>query len=212
MSTTRWVATALLAIAISSPARGQTIHYAPFFTPQYSNGFESIPSNPWPANVAYSEGGIDVEYVGAASIYTGVYAGSGCCAWYPNGGGNGYTSFRLTGGGAFSAIQFNAGNGFGSTSANLLYELMLGGVSVASGNAGPMNFGTLGQLTYGFDGILMDEVRVQSNFNSTFDPLAYEALALDNVDIAAVPEPATVTLMLTGLAGIALARRRSRAV
>jgi PEP-CTERM motif len=219
------LAAAASTLAISTTASAAIVLQTSNFiaSPTSFNGFEAIESNPnytaphfFSGTATYSEGGIDVKYVGGSGSATEIwtkYQRVGTNGWYNDGGGNGYTRVTRTGGGDIDAIQFLAGTGFSSST--LLYELRKAGSVVATGVAGPVSggLGNTGLRYYGFSGGGFDEVRLQSNFNNVFNPTAFEAFAVDDIalSVSAVPEPAAWAMMLAGfgLAGAAMRRRRT---
>ena len=174
------------------------------------NGFEGMGSTS-SFTGPYTEGGITVEYIGTASIWSDSQAAEGNYSWYPNGGGTGYT--RITFGGPINAVEFQAGSGWFGTADSLQYDVLLGAVSVGSGQiAGLSNY--TGFKFYGFSGTSFDEVRLQAQRGSVtgFDATAFEAGAYDAINFggstSVVPEPAGLALMITGFAIGAIARRR----
>jgi hypothetical protein len=214
------MALALLAgsALLSVPAQAAlVVHTSAFISsPTNFNGFEGIGSFT-DYHGPYTEGGITVQYSTGADIWTASQAGEGTYSWYTNGGASGYTSVKLANNGTISAIQFLAGSGFFGGGANLAYELLNGGVSVASGVAGPVPGYNAGFATYGFSGIAFNEVRLKSASGATsFNPTEYEAGAFDSFAIGAVggavPEPASWALMIGGFGFIGAAMRRRRAV
>lgn len=208
------IALAVLACSVTTSLQAQTIHTSSFFTPTSTNGFEAIGGTFYPLNTDYTEGGITARYVGSGQSIWTTYQYNGAHGWYPNGGGNGYSRFALSGGGAFSAFGFVGGSGAGGAS-NWLYELLLNGVSVASGVGGTVS--SSGLQYYGISGITMDEVRLQNLYNggTAFDPNGTDALSVDDIQIGnvvvATPEPASLVLLATGLLGIAGVARRKHA-
>ena len=182
-------------------------------SPTNFNGFEGIGLSNYPANTAYTEGGITVRYVGTASIsttYTNVIGGQGNYGWYENGGGTGYTDIKLGSGGEFQSIQFLAGSGSAASfRPDLEYEVLDKGVIVASGDtplANPMQW-------FGFDGGGFDEIRLQNlHGGTTFNPTGDDAGAYDSISAiaSAVPEPSTWAMMILGFAGVGLMAYRRR--
>lgn len=212
MKSVSFTAATLLAATALSGAQAVTVHTSPFLTNVTNfNGFENTVYGQ-PSNTIYSDGGIDVEFVGTGSLWnTYLYAGN--AGWYMNGGGTGYHKISLTGGGTFTGIQFLAGSGYGNAGYSFAYDLRLGGVSVGSGIGGVVGDPL---VAYGLSGATFDEVRLQNGTYSsaTVNPGDYEALALDNIEIgtAAVPEPAAWALMIVGFGMVGAAARSRRRV
>ena len=184
-------------------------------SPTFFNGFEGIASDPsfiapffFPANTAYSEGGVTVEYVGSAPNNMWVqYLHEGNYGWYANGGGTGYTKVTLTSGADFSALQFLSGTGFGGGSTTY-YQALLNGSVVSTGALGTVGNDLRFQ---GLSGGGFDEVRLQSNFTASFNASNYEAGAYDSFAanaVAGVPEPATWGLMIIGFGLVGFSARR----
>src|ERR1700674_1073651 len=134
----------LMALGIGANANANIIVQQSNFisSPAFFNGFEAInsspnffilgPSNFYPTNTTYSEGGITIQYVGCCSPIWLDYALQGNFGWYPNGGSFGYEKITLTGGGNFQNIQFLSGNGYG-VNTTLAYQLLAQGLVVTSG-------------------------------------------------------------------------------
>jgi len=179
-------------------------------SPTNFNGFEGIGAQDnFPSNTVYSEGGINVEYIGSAEIwttYTPSIGGEGNYGWYPNGGGQGYTAITLASNADFQNIQFLLGNGFTGNNAPAAYQLLENGTVVLTGTTTstyPMSY-------LGFSGPGFNQVDIKSNYSlGPFDPTAYEAAAIDSIAVA-TPIPAALWLVGSGLAGVfGFARRKA---
>jgi len=205
-------AASLVTVALASPTHAAvTVHTTPFITaPIAANDFEAIGCCSYPLNTVYSQGGVDVEFVGSGgSVITNNFA-NGVGDFYTP-GYTGYDDIKLTSGGTFDAFQFRSAAGFGP--ADVWYDLLLNGVSIATGNAA-----TLPALTaqaIGFSGATFDEVRLQATQGEGgFNPSAGSALFLDDIQVgnaSAAPEPSVWVFMLSGfgLAGLALRQKAS---
>jgi len=208
-STIAFVAPALAGITV------QTTNFLNGYT--HYNGFEGMGETfGYPANTPYTEDGISVTYVGYAGIWTTSQAAEGLYGWYPNGSGYGYTD--ITFGQTINAVEFQAGSGWFNPPAELTYNVLLGGVSIATGTiSGLPTYGSF--HFYGFSGGNFDEIQLQGRHNSgnVFDPYAQEAGVFDAINFGGVlnaPEPSSWLMMVGGfgLAGAALRRVRRRAI
>jgi hypothetical protein len=99
---------------------------------------------------------------------------------------------------------------------------ILDGIGVRNGGATDLNYGGVPVLTIGFDGIFfpvggasripngLDTDSVRDWVRNDFDgnPVIGEAFNTPNATNAVVPEPSSVLLMWTGLAGLILTRAR----
>lgn len=209
---TKIIAAALFAATACSGANAALTVQTTDFLAGYTNynGFEGLGSTTTFTG-PYTEDGITVEYIGTASIWSDSQAAEGLYSWYPNGGGTGYT--RITFGGPINAVEFQAGSGWFGSADSLQYDVLLGGVSVGSGQiAGLSNY--TGFSFYGFSGTSFDEVRLQAQQGSVvgFDALAFEAGAYDAINFggstSTVPEPTSLALMIASFAIGGIARRR----
>ena len=217
---------AMAALGVAHSASAVTVETSQFLSsPTFFNGFENIASssafsspNHFPFNTDYAEGGITVKYVGSSSsqIWT-QYQFVGTNGWYPDGGANGYTKVTLSNGGTFSALQFLAGTGFGSSTT--YYEALKNGSVVSTGTIGPVTGGSSASNLkyYGLSGGVFDEVHLKSNADGAFNPNTYEAGSYDSFAATAagtVPEPAQWLLMIGGfgLVGAAMRRRSIQSI
>jgi hypothetical protein len=212
----KFFATAIL-LAAATGAGAVTVETTDFITtPTAQNGFEGLgATTSFDGTAGYTENGITVTYVGTPGRIwtTSQTAPEGLYSWYPDGGSVGYT--RITFGGDVTAVEFRAGSGWFGGTINLAYDILLDGVSLATGIAGSVPNANSGFVFYGFSGATFDEVRLQAAPDlAAFDAGAYEALALDDIQIgdvtAGIPEPATWALMIAGFGLVGAAARRRR--
>jgi hypothetical protein len=210
----------IMLLAVATSAGAITVETTDFITsPTAQNGFEGLgATSGFNGPDGYTEQGITVSYVGSpGQIWTDSQATpDGLYSWYPNGGSNGYT--KVTFGGTVTAVEFLAGSGWFGGTAVLFYDVLLGGVSQASGSAGTVPNFESGFVFYGFSGGSFDEIRLQVRIDggTSFNPTAYEAGAFDAFQIGdgngAVPEPATWAMMILGFGLVGAAARRRTAV
>ena len=206
------LATALL---LGTAAQAITVHTSDFI-PDGSrsgfNGFENIPNNGtlYTGGAGpYSEGGISVEQIGGDAgndIWVGFQPGGseGAFVWYPDGGDIGYTRITMSSGADFANVGFLVGSGFFS-GGNGAYQLLENGSPVASGAfSNNAFFSYLGFAGGGFDTILLRDGLTTVGFGDG----TLNALALDSIEVSAVPEPASTALLALGLAAVGVAVRR----
>lgn len=197
-------------------ASATTIHTSSFIgTVTNFDGFESLPSSTnLPQNTVYSEGGIDVAYVGTGNgswTTSSIGGKEGQRSWYQAFGGYGYTDVKLSSGADFHAIQFLAGSGwYPGVAPAFQFQLLLNGSVVDQGS---VNFTTSDQPLrafgfYGFSDGTFDEVRLQSlgsdgPFNtSLIEGLALDSIAIGTVAVSATPIPAALPLFISALSGL----------
>ena len=167
----------------------------------------------------YAEGGLNVRSVspyndGLSFACDGCIAGSTSPLWYVNGGMyDGYLSISTVAEEKIYATEFLVGSGWGRALFNIYWESYTGSALSGSGSLFNVESGPV----LGFaDAAGFDELRLGAYF---FDPGGSfvgstprpNAIAIDDlrVQVTPVPEPATGTVLLTGLAMLAIARRRN---
>jgi hypothetical protein len=208
------LATALL---LGTAAQAITVHTTDFIADGSRsgfNGFENIPNDGTVYTGGagpYAEGGITVEQIGGDAgndIWVGYQpgGGEGAFVWYPDGGDFGYTRITLTGGADFANVGFLVASGYFS-GGNGAYQLLNNGSPVASGTfTNNAFFSYLGFAGGGFDTILLRDSLSTVGFGDG----SANALALDSIEISAVPEPTSTALLALGLAAVGVAARRRR--
>lgn len=160
---------------------------------------------------SYTQDGITVSYVGTALIWA-TFQPNGLYAWYPNGGGIGYTEITFASG-LVSGLQLSVGSGWGGSTPTLFYEVLLGGSSVLSGAQGGIKSSGDGYDIFSFSGGSFDTVRVAVLPNVGGALGDYEAGAFDDVKvISAIPEPATWAMLIIGFGLVGSAARRRAAL
>lgn len=185
------------------------------------NGFESIPVTSEASgnqhysggNGPYIEDGISVEQVngdGDNSIWTSnLGPGSpgiqiGLRSWYPNGGDNGYTQITRSSGVDFINVGMTIGSGsypeLESLPIQVFYELLNKGNTILSGNYIADHAHYLGFSGGGFDTIRLNDCYSCNVLTTTVTDGHLQALALDSIEVSAVPEPSTWLLLVSGLA------------
>lgn len=214
------IAAGLTAVGALNAANAATLENSNFISsPTSFNGFEGIGTEFWPANTVYSEGGINVEYVGNAEIWTSFtpgIGGQGQYGWYENGGGFGYTKISMADNSDFDNVQFLAGSGYtAGTATTIAYQLLENGVIIGSGTMAdsdnPMSY-------IGFSGTGFNEIDIQAgtasgySFSATnFDALAIDSIAVDQaIPGGTVPEPTSLALVGAALACATFALRKKR--
>ncbi|MEP6067536.1 MAG: VPLPA-CTERM sorting domain-containing protein [Paracoccaceae bacterium] len=210
------VATLTLAASMSQAATVSTIDTIDDADRDHFYGFENLTATTSHGPTASGDN-ITVTQVNGDTngISTGYQpgGGEGSRAWYPNGGDFGYTAIRTTDGSDLDALGLLVGSGWGSDSTGH-YSLRLDGAEVAFGS-----FVNNNQLSYlSFSDETFDEIYLlstQSRSFSSFGDGSYNALVVDAIEVTlanppAVPLPAGGLLLLSGLAGMGVMRRRAR--
>lgn len=226
------------AYALNHSAMAAEVHVSDFIPNAERtnfNGFEDVPfiSTLNQSRVQYEEGGILVTQVNeiitsyppsvASTFMTPGFEGSK--SWYANGGDYGYTSIKMADGSDFQRVGFLRGSGMVDETAvrYVYFELWEGSQKVQSGVLGSFGY----RSSYiGFSGGGFNEIRIGDYGYSNIDhfgngdpwqlggngagSLTYNALAIDSIEVAAVPEPATLIQLALGLAlvtGLTMRRR-----
>jgi len=228
----------LACFALAIPARAAlVVHHASFITsPTNFNGFEAIGTHGFiysPVTLPYTEGGITVNYVGSADIYTptvqtagGPAVGVGNYVWGKSGFSSGYTDITFAPGTTVTAIQFLAGSNIEepvNTYTQILYELLLNGTFVAGGAAGNLPSLNSTLTPFGFSGVTFNEILLKGDTELTAIPAVppiltgvSDGLVLDSIAVTAVagavaaPEPGSSLLIMSALGGLATLRRGRR--
>ena len=205
-------------IAISLLASTGMLSASVFAAPVTLN-FQSVPAQIGTTPTTFSENGFTFDYaIGVGGIYA-IGAPQACSPVCTSNGTNAFYSFNLgsltltnTGGAAFSLLGLDAATTF--TTLNRALELhitgqLLGGgsvstvISTAFGAADVFSSYNLNSFTN------LTSVTFTSGTN--FDNREF---ALDNlrVDVASVPEPATLGLLSIGMLGLLAARKRRASI
>ena len=234
----RAAAAVLSACALSHSAAAADVHLGDFIPNGERtnfNGFEAVPfiSTLNQPRVQYEEGGIVVTQVNeiitncppsvASTFMTPGFEGSK--SWYANGGDYGYTSIKMADGSDFQRVGFLRGSGMVDETAvrYVYFELWEGSQKVQSGVLGSFGY----RSSYiGFSGGGFNEIRIGDYGYSNIDhfgngdpwqlggngagSLTYNALAIDSIEVAAVPEPGTLVQLVLGLTFVAGLKMRRR--
>jgi hypothetical protein len=177
------------------------------------NGFEGITlvDGFHYGSFTYTEGGITVTQVNPSDqiwVNASFWNHEGNYEWYPDGGDHGYTSITMADNSDFQSVEMLIGTGF-FTAGTTYYVLLENGVQVFSGSLGSPtqpNALNLGFSGGGFNQILL---RDSQNPGDTMYSGSSNALALDSIEVANAPEPASFLLAGIGVAATAMLRRRA---
>lgn len=131
---------------------------------------------------------------------------------YGSGGNYQWVDIYLENSSTITSMDFMIGDGWYGSTTNLIWETFLNGSSTGFGDVMVGRGSTVGWT----DNIGFDSIRVAANAYGIDSFGQYQAIAIDNLRIGAtapVPEPATMFLFGTGLAGLAgtQIRRRKKA-
>lgn len=195
------------------------VHFSDFISDSSRsnfNGFENIPNDGTfftGGNGPYVEDSISVQQINGDSDTWVTYNYGGQhqsnYSWYPNGGDSGYTEITLSGGLDFSNVGMMIGSGYG-TSTFTFYELLDNGTAVLSGYYPSVYSGYLGFSGGGFDTIRLSDCSFCDPLTTTMTDGHFQALAVDSIEISAVPEPETYVMLLAGLSLLSFMTYRRR--
>jgi hypothetical protein len=210
------------AIVIKAIALAATVSFAAAASaaPLFSVGaVVSSPSNTATFNAlntddldlgAYQENGIAVTVPGVSFIGFDPFNNGTTTGFHYAGDGNdSWVDIRLADGGAMTSLDFLLGDGFGFATTNLIWETFSGNTSTGFGDVVLDKGSTVGWT----DAAGFTRLRIAANGSVGINSFGEaQAIALDNLRVSAVPEPATFALFGSGLFGIWAARRKARAV
>jgi len=179
------------------------------------NGFENIPNDGLfftGGNGPYVEDGISVKQVnGNDKIYVTMELHQGNFIWYPNAGDHGYTEITRSGAVDFGNAGMTIQSGFNAaTPRSTFYELLNDGATVLAGSYISANGQYLGFSGGGFDTIRLSNCLDCDPFSTTITDGHFQALAVDSIEISAVPEPETYAMFMAGLGLMGFIARRSK--
>jgi hypothetical protein len=206
----------VILLLVVGSAQAATVHFDDFIIDANRtnfNGFEGMAeSGNYPGtSQPYTEDGITVQQPqGQDDIWNYCSCGTvdGLRSWYSNGGDYGYTMITRSNGSDFQAIGMDVGHG-NTTWDYYYYELYDDNVLVQSGNYFIEDeFFYLGFSGGGFDTVLLKNGEYSGQ---SIGDGSYNALAIDNVELSAVPIPAAVWLFGSGLGLLGWFRRRQTA-
>jgi|CXWL01.1.fsa_nt_gi hypothetical protein len=134
---------------------------------------------------------------------------------YMYGTGNG-GFFEITAGGSntFKGLEFITGSGFSLSSITTFWEAYDAGSSLVGSGSVLLPTGTVIGFSdaSGFKRLrFTSESGPSANFTSTFNAPAFDSARGQFSNVSAVPEPSTLLLLGSGLAGVAAWRKKSRA-
>jgi len=165
----------------------------------------------------YSENGLafTVQNGGIFPHFSGFYGADGAQnIYYPNGGGNGFTTIATTDASPFFGLELDVYNGYNLPTTYLHYEAVSGGSVVSSGAFSVASGSVVGFLSpFGFDLLRIGAYR-NAGEASAANSSSYQALAISNVraDLtgsnAVTPEGSSLAMMGLGLLPLAYGLRR----
>jgi hypothetical protein len=138
--------------------------------------------------------------------------------YFPEAGTTEWVTIQTTDNSKIFGVEFLYGNGWttgdiygvpwGIDNAWVTWQTLNGGTVVSSGQIGPDPMLSVGTIIGFYDPAGFDQLLLRCNAPNQADP-TIQALALDNLRVQLIPEPASVTLIGAGLLFARLRRRQS---
>jgi hypothetical protein len=177
-------------------------------SPDFTATFDSLLTGD--SLASYNEDGIsitvsDTAFPGFQAFTPGDLRASGF--HYGSGGNFSYVTIRLTDGSDFAFLQLLLGDGYsGTLTTNLRWQAYLDGNLLSSG----LESGLAKGSTVGWTALtVFDELRIAAGVEASPGFGNLQAIAIDDVSLALIPEPSSHLLITFGALAAVSFRRRS---